>query len=104
MRSVQSIAQQHHVLVMPALVLHQWKIQPADKVVRQKSASGQVLFEHLSEVRTGLRIRFPVKAGVSPGRFAAFNDEGAGRVVKLVSMGNEQAGFVLTKDQRQAVK
>jgi len=60
--------------------------------------------EYLGEVLTCFRVRLPVKAGVSPGSFAALDDEGAGRVVELVSVRDEQPGFVLAEDQRQPLE
>src|SRR5438874_2413409 len=66
--------------------------------------SFEVLLKNRGQVLTRLRIRFPVKARVSPRCFIALYDEGAGRVIELIRMRDKQPGFVLAKGQCQAVK
>ena len=87
-------------MVMPALVFHQRKVEPAHEVVGEQWLPAQISIEYVGEILTGFRIRLPVKSGITPGRFVTFDYESAGRVVELVGMGNKQPGLVFAKNKR----
>ena len=108
---MQGVAHQHEIAGMPALVFHNRKIQPAQKLVGQQHLPLQRLRKHLRQIGACISLAHLVQTRPQPSlRRALHHKRTTGTVQrricrnKAVRMGDKDAGRVLAKIHCQPVE
>ena len=99
MHRAQRVAQQHDVLVRPAFVAHDVRLEP-QRAIAQQLVGAQVLAEHFGAVAPAVVLAGRVQAGAAPAVRIHLDQEGAQVLAVLVAVGDEDAVFGLAEDQR----
>ena len=103
MHRAQRVAQQHDVLVRPAFVAHDVRLEP-QRAIAQQLVGAQVLAEHFGAVAPAVVLAGRVQAGAAPAVRIHLDQKGAQVLAVLVAVGDEDAVLGLAEDQRHGVE
>ena len=108
MGAVGGIAQQHDVVVIPALAGDAREIEPGRaaqmlRVAHQAVAAEMALEQHLAG-GDAVRHAHPIEAEPPPGGLVALDDEGRGRLIEAIGVRPDPAVLGLLEDESEGVE